>query len=136
MNFRDMRFTPTAFLHAAVTYPFVWFLGLTHPTSELSFREPRFALVAVILALASAASLWRLRVSRVPNEAPRFIPGGVSVTSDCEGGLRPRGAEAGGARMRPRSIDLWLLSLFFVISYAIWLKQFGVQRYALPLELL
>ena len=107
MNFRDMRFTPNAFLHAAVTYPFVWFLGLTHPTSELSFREPRFALVAVILVLASAASLWRLRVSRVPNEPPR-----------------------------PRSIDLWLLSLFFVISYAIWLKQFGVQRYALPLELL
>ena len=109
MNFRDMRFPPNAFLHASVTYPFVWFLGLTHPTSELSFREPRFALVAVILPLASAASVWR---------------------------LRPRGAEAGGARMRPRSIELWLLSLFFVISYAIWLNQFGVQRYTLPLELL
>jgi hypothetical protein len=109
VNVNDMRFPPQAFLYAAVTNPFVWFLGLTHPTSEVPFREPRFALVAVILPLAIGASLWR---------------------------LRPRGAEGGAPRMRPRSIEFWLLSLFFVISYAIWLKQFGVQRYTLPLELL
>jgi hypothetical protein len=32
--------------------------------------------------------------------------------------------------------DFWLIGLFFLFSYAIWLKQFGIQRYALPLELL
>jgi hypothetical protein len=32
--------------------------------------------------------------------------------------------------------QFWFHSLFFVTSYAIWLKQFGHQRYALSLELM
>ncbi len=36
----------------------------------------------------------------------------------------------------PRARDFWIVATFFVFSYAIWLKKFGVQRYILTLELL
>ena len=46
----------------------------------------------------------------------------------------PSGAAETGSIVELR--QFWLHGLFFVVSYAIWLKQFGHQRYALPLELL
>jgi len=107
VNIEDTRFPPKSLLYAAVTYPFVWFLGM-HPTSEVPFREARFALVAVLVPFAMMVSLLRQHPSGTGNAA---LP-------------------------NARPVTFWLLGLFFLFSYAIWLKQFGVQRYALPLELL
>jgi hypothetical protein len=108
VNFVDPVFIPKSLLTAAITYPFAWLLGM-HPTNQLPFREARFALVAV------------------------FMPVALVVSA-----LRPaRGLS--GATETGRIVELrqfWFHSLFFVTSYAIWLKQFGHQRYALPLELL
>jgi hypothetical protein len=103
VNFTDARFLPPSALGAIVSYPLAWFIGI-HPTSELPFREPRFAFVAVLLPLAICATAFRRTTAAVAN--------------------------VGDSR------DFWLLSLFAVFSYVIWLLQFGIQRYALPLELL
>jgi hypothetical protein len=107
-NFADHRFLPPSFVHALITYPFAWLLG-GHPTNELPFREPRFAYAAVLVPVAMAVAL----VGRVRNRR-------VESASD-------RGAEAR---------NFWLTTMFFVLSFAVWMKQFAVQRYALPLELL
>jgi len=77
-----------------------------HPTSELPLRDARFALVAAFLPVGFLASALRQRA-----EGPASL-----TTTD--------------------SRHLWLLGLFFVGSYLIWLDQFGIQRYVLPLELL
>lgn len=110
-NFSDGRFVPSSLPAAMVTYPVAWFLG-HHPTSELPFREPRFAFLVALLPLAICAMLPDRRTSERPG-------------SD---------SDAAVPATAPR--DFWLIGLFFLFSYAIWLKQFGIQRYALPLELL
>ena len=107
-SFADRRFIPGSFLTSAITYPFRWLLGM-HPTSEVPFRDARFALVAVFLPVALVVSVLRP-------------------------GRGPSGAAKTGSIVELR--QFWLHGLFFIASYAIWLKQFGYQRYALPLELL
>ena len=108
INFVDTIFIPKSLFTAAITYPFGWLLGM-HPTNQLPFREARFALVAVFMPVALIVSA--LRPAR-----------------------GPLGAAENGSNVELR--QFWLHGLFFVVSYAIWLKQFGHQRYALPLELL
>jgi hypothetical protein len=110
-NFTDARFLPASLPAAMVSYPWGWSLGL-YPTSEVPFREPRFAFVAALLPLAICAMLLHRGRGR------SFA----------------RERDPGDGRTAPR--DFWLIGLFFVFSYAIWLGQFGIQRYALPLELL
>jgi hypothetical protein len=53
----DIRFMPHGILDA-LAYPFYWLIG-QHPSSEWSFRDPRFALVIVLMLLVFAASAWR-----------------------------------------------------------------------------
>jgi len=108
VNFADAIFIPKSLLTAAITYPFAWLRGM-YPTNQLPFREARFALVAVFLPVALVVSALR----------PARGPSGAAET---------------GSTVELR--QFWLHGLFFVASYAIWLKQFGHQRYALPLELL
>ena len=107
-SFADTRFIPGSLLAGAITYPFGWLLGM-HPTSEVPFRDARFALVAVFLPVALVVS------------ALRPGPG-------------PSGAAKTGSIVELR--QFWLHGLFFIASYAIWLKQIAYQRYALPLEML
>ena len=108
VNFADLRFVPPSVATAAITYPFAWFLGM-HPTSELPFRDARFALVAAFLPVACVVSALR----------------------------RTRGASHGPDGLTIDSTHrFWLLTIFFVTSYVIWLAKFGIQRYAIPLELL
>ena len=110
-SFRDTRFLPDS-AEAAIAYPFQWFAGL-HPTSESEFSDARFALLTVLLAMTlvalAAEGLTRLRKSLEPH--PR-IPSFVGRD------------------------HFWLLVLFFVISYAIWMKTFAIQRYLMPLGLI
>jgi hypothetical protein len=107
-SYADRRFMQGPLFPAAITYPFRWLLGM-HPTSEVPFRDARFALVAVFLPVALVVSALRP-------------------------GRGPSGAAKTGSIVELR--QFWLHGLFFIASYAIWLKQFGYQRYALPLELL
>ena len=109
VNFQDTAYLPESFLRAAFLYPFEWLLGFFRPSNPLFFREPRFAFVAMLLPVALAVALVRLR-----------------------GNLRrePEGGDSTSAR------DFWVMSLFFVFSYVFWLTRFGVQRYLLALEVL
>jgi Glycosyltransferase family 87 len=55
----DTRFMPHGLLDA-LAYPFYWLVG-KHPSSEWSFRDPRFALVIVLMLLVLGAGIWRRR---------------------------------------------------------------------------
>lgn len=51
----DLRFMPRNIWDAAL-YPFYWLVGM-HPSSEWPFRDPRFAILFVLLAAGAGASL-------------------------------------------------------------------------------
>jgi hypothetical protein len=53
----DGRFMPQSLLDAAA-YPFYWLIG-DHRSSEWAFRDPRFAVIIVLLAVIVGASLAR-----------------------------------------------------------------------------
>ena len=53
----DLRFMPHDWLEAAA-YPFYWLIG-DHRSSEWAFRDPRFAVIIVLLAFIVGASLLR-----------------------------------------------------------------------------
>jgi Glycosyltransferase family 87 len=53
----DQRFMPHSLLDAAA-YPFYWLVG-NHRSSEWAFRDPRFAIICVLLIVAVAAGLLR-----------------------------------------------------------------------------
>jgi hypothetical protein len=53
----DGRFLPHGLWDAAL-YPFYWLIG-DHRSSEWAFRDPRFAVILVLLALVAATSLLR-----------------------------------------------------------------------------
>ncbi|WP_407156667.1 glycosyltransferase family 87 protein [Bradyrhizobium sp. STM 3557] len=55
----DTRFMPHGLLDA-LAYPFYWLIG-RHPSSEWPFRDPRFALVIVLMLLVLCASIGRRR---------------------------------------------------------------------------
>jgi hypothetical protein len=59
----DLRFLPHGLLDAAA-YPFYWLVG-DHRSSEWAFRDPRFALICVLFAVAVAAGLlWKAQIFR------------------------------------------------------------------------
>jgi hypothetical protein len=59
----DLRFLPHGLLDAAA-YPFYWLVG-DHRSSEWAFRDPRFALICVLFAVAVAAGLlWKTQIFR------------------------------------------------------------------------
>jgi len=59
----DLRFLPHGLLDAAA-YPFYWLVG-DHRSSEWAFRDPRFALICVLFAVAIAAGLlWKTQIFR------------------------------------------------------------------------
>lgn len=110
-NFRDARFPPQTF-GAALSFPFQWFVGL-HPTAEGPFRDGRFALLFVALAIAIVAVIiHRLGASRAPEHLQR-APRRLVQNAHC-----------------------WLLFVFFVASYIIGTITFAIQRYLMPLGLL
>lgn len=89
-----------------LSYPFQWALGM-RPSLELPFRDVRYA--TLILLTAAAAALAVARRGRPLQED--------AVTDDTW-------------RARRR------LAIFAVVSFLLWLYQFGYQRYLIPLELL
>ena len=57
----DMRFMPHG-LWDALAYPFYWLVG-DHRSSEGPFRDPRFAIVAILFAVNAGTSLlYRIRI--------------------------------------------------------------------------
>ncbi|MGJ5006888.1 glycosyltransferase family 87 protein [Bradyrhizobium oligotrophicum] len=55
----DTRFMPQSLLDA-LAYPFYWVIG-KHPSSEWPFRDPRFAVVIVLLVALIVTGLWQRR---------------------------------------------------------------------------
>ncbi|UFZ01394.1 DUF2029 domain-containing protein [Bradyrhizobium ontarionense] len=55
----DTRFMPQGLLDA-LAYPFYWAIG-RHPSSEWPFRDPRFAVVIVLLVALAVTGLWQRR---------------------------------------------------------------------------
>jgi hypothetical protein len=56
-SFADERFMPHGLLDA-LAYPFYWLVG-DHRSSEWAFRDPRFAVLIVLLLLTIAMGRWR-----------------------------------------------------------------------------
>jgi hypothetical protein len=96
VNILDRQFIPHGWLDG-LAYPFYWLAG-DNRSSEYAFRDARFAVALVLLAVAVGTSLIR-RVALLNRRDVQFIS-------------------------------------FFVVSYAIWLMLFSIQRYAVALELL
>ena len=109
-GFQDVRFVPRTF-QDALSYPFRWFIKL-HTSSELPFRDARWAILTVLLPLV----LIVLASSRI----------------QCR-----KGSSQG--KMTEQAIvaraHFWLIVLFFITTYVIWIRMFGIQRYLIPLGL-
>jgi Glycosyltransferase family 87 len=69
-SFADRRFMPHDLWHA-VAYPFYWLIG-DHRSSEWPFRDPRFAVVYVLLA-ANAAVSWFLGIKVFTRRDAQFL---------------------------------------------------------------
>jgi len=102
----ERRFLPRS-LFDAMSYPFQWVVGL-HPSSELSFRDLRFAVLFIAVSLLGLSAAFVV----------------VSQASSPFGSPRT-------AAKHPAM----LLVSFSVISFGLWIKLFAYQRYLLPLEL-
>lgn len=108
INFRDDRGVPRSCVEA-LRYPFDWARGASR-TSEVSFRDARFALLHVPLAFALLA--WMYAKIRRRSDDWR----GKESLLDVRGRR--------------------FLIACFLVSYAIWLSMFAVQRFTVALELL
>jgi hypothetical protein len=69
-SFADRRFMPQNLWEAAA-YPFYWLVG-DHRSSEWPFRDPRFAVVYVLLA-ANAAASWFYRIKVFTRRDAQFL---------------------------------------------------------------
>ncbi|HWP86135.1 MAG TPA: hypothetical protein VNN17_13150 [Terriglobia bacterium] len=109
-NFRDMRFPPQSAAEA-IQFPFRWFAGLA-PSSEDPFRDARYAVLCVLLAVVAAALLGQWVVGRWQR------------------------GESGHAKFPAPASHWWLLLTFSLFSYLLWIKLFAIQRYLVPVGLL
>ncbi len=66
----DIRFMPHSLLDA-FAYPFYWAVG-DHRSSELSFRDPRFAVASVLLITSAGVGLW-YRLSMFTRRDRQFL---------------------------------------------------------------
>ena len=110
-GFQDVRFLPPTF-QDALSYPFRWFIRL-HTTSELPFRDARWAILTVLLPLVLIA----LAAGRIQ-----------------------RREESSAGKMTEQAVvaraHFWLIVLFFITTYVIWIWMFAIQRYLIPLGLI
>jgi hypothetical protein len=109
VNLFDGRYVPKSLLEALL-YPFYNLTLWRFPNAEVWFREPRFALLTVMLACCAALSAWRVLSAR--NWLPAVL-------------AHPRWAVAAPVGVL----------LFFVAEYGLLLDQFGLRRATVPLEL-
>lgn len=110
VDFKDLRFLPRSLMDA-ITYPFLWFIG-NSPTTEIYFRDARFALVfLLLLGFIAMALLKRLRLKRH-----------IASTKD--------------STLIFNSHGFYFILIFFISAYALWLSNFAIHRYIVGLELL
>jgi hypothetical protein len=110
-DYRDARFLPKN-IWEALFFPFVIVFRPRH-TAEIDFVDLRFPLFAALLMVLGLAALRR----RLRGGA------GAAPAPDCRHTVAPQGQE------------LFLLC-GALVSYAAWLRLFGIYRYLLPLEML
>lgn len=95
----------------ALMYPFLWAVG-KHPSSQLPFRDLRWAIIFILLATVVLISVWNL----LHKNSKRL------KKSTLTGFTEPY---------------IWMaIVIFTVVSYGVWITKFGYQRYLIPLDLL
>ena len=109
-NLADERFLPHT-LRDALAFPFRWFAGDDFVSSESPFRDARFAVLAILLPVV----LLHLGVLRFTGSASSA------------------GTEEGSTVSRKH---FWLIVFFFQFCYIVWMREFSIQRYLMPLGLL
>lgn len=105
-NFSDPRWKATH-LAQVLSNPLHWAAESSALSSELPFRDLRFAIIAILFLPALAVVLPWKKTSQAQTRRSLFNPNHRT-----------------------------LLLAFFLFSYLLWLFTFGHQRYATPLELL
>lgn len=110
-DFHDNTHLPHS-MTEAVSYPFEEFLGERYPTSDVPFRDARFALFFVILVVTALVLVGR--ALRRPHIDRKRAPISPMVEKNT----------------------FWLMVIFFVASYVVWLKVFAIQRYRMPVSLI
>jgi hypothetical protein len=108
-GFQDLRFVPRTF-QEGLTYPFRWFIRL-YPSIEPPFRDARWAILTILVPLVIVATAAN-RIQR-------------DESSTAKTAEQPVVASA----------HFWLLILFFISTYVLWIRLFGIQRYLIPLSL-
>jgi hypothetical protein len=110
VNWDQEGWAPKTFFDALM-YPFLWAVG-KHPSSQLPFRDLRWAIIFILLTAAVLVSAWS--------------------------SLRKRNHRSKGFKLTTITEPyIWItIIVFTAVSYGIWLIKFGYQRYLIPLDLL
>ena len=108
-SYRDVRFIPKS-LHVWLLFP-IWFNIDPMQVGEVPFRDLRFGLIYVLLIVLLVRAVWRLL---------------KKPTTD--GTLAP-------AQTDRRSVTRFFV-IFTAVSFAVWMKLFGVYRYIIVAEFL
>lgn len=123
-SFRDTRF-PTQSFSAMLRFPFQWFAG-EHPTSEGPFRIAIFAILFVIIPLVVVVAVMVTANAVLVRFLSNWRHGDATIN-----------AHAGARKNQMTSPTLmWLVVIFWIVSYALWAWMFAIQRYLEPLALL
>ncbi|MBI1272483.1 MAG: hypothetical protein GC131_00145 [Alphaproteobacteria bacterium] len=102
-------------LWEVIAYPFRWMRGIP-PETEWHFRDYRYAYLYILAAALVAQQLYLLLSSKV-----RALPRLPTPQTPTPGYIRDR---------------LWFVSVWVLVSYALWIGVFGAMRYIIPLTLL
>ena len=101
----------------------------------IDFHDDRFGVNSIVglIELPIRQGLYSLSTSEIPNRDVRWVIGilvaGLAVVITALRSCRP------GTRDRWRAhLPGLALLMFWVVSYVAWAWEFGIQRYAIPLE--
>lgn len=102
-----------------MAYPFRWARGVP-PISEWNFRDPRFAIIYVLLAILIIGRLLPFSFRQKIRQFPKTL---FHLKNDEENPLYIRHRYG-------------FIAIFSLISYFFWIDQFGALRYLIPVTLL
>ncbi len=111
INFKDARWIPESILDG-LSYPFAWVVG-NNPSSEIAFRDIRWAIAAILLIAIVLSFLVR-----------KFFP------------ITMRRSEGRNNHDLTEPLARKFIVIFVSIGFIVWLFQFGYSRYLIPLDLI
>jgi hypothetical protein len=154
MNFGDVRFLPETFVDA-LFYPFHFAMTTHYTDMHHHFRDARFAVAYILLALylldLALRFLWPVVRRRLGHKRRAEVAAETSPPKQPQKrkgpAVRRHRAKSKSRRRDPEvgTPDRWpanatragaFLLVFFVVSYVMWQVKFSIFRYIGPLELL